>query len=186
MKILEIFVALLFANLSLIRCQECNTPIIRDIVNQDTNKRTNFLNQLGSNSIVPLLNGSEALELRHLGSSNVFPNPFFKLADSESYYITAIDLQFGDVESCQGTGNVIEIDRIRIGTSLTETDNPHVPVIYANSNDYLNLTELGDPNNGRIIRLKIPATTGNVVVYRVSIPKLIQSIFTIHISIINF
>ena len=168
MKILEIFTVLLFANLSLIKCQECNTPIIRDIVNPDTSKRTNFLNQLGD-SIVPLLNGSEALELRHLGSSNVFPNPFFKLADSESYYITAIDLQFGDVGSCQGTGDVIEIDRIRIGTSLTETSNPHVPVTYDNSNGYLNLTELGDPNNGRIIRLKIPATRGNVVIYRVSV-----------------
>ena len=169
MKILKIFFVLLFVNLSLIRCQECNAPIISVIVNPDTSKRDNFLVQLGSNSIVPLLNGSEALELRHLGSSNVFNTPLFKLSNSEDYYITAIDLQFGDVGSCQGTGDVIEIDRIRIGTSLTETSNPHVPVTYDNSNGYLNLTELGDPNNGRIIRLKIPATRGYVVIYRVSV-----------------
>ena len=147
--------------------QECNTSIIRDIVNPDTSKRTNFLSQLGG-SIVPLLNGSEAVELRHLGSSNVFNNPFFKLSDSEDYYITAIDLQFGDVGSCQGNGDVIEIDRFRIGTSLTETSNHYVRATYDNSNGYLNLTELGDPNNGRIIRLSFLATRGNVVVYRVS------------------
>ena len=108
MKILEIFVVLLFANLSLIRCQECNTAIIRDIVNTDISKRPNFLIELGDNR-VPLLNGLEALELRHSGSSNVFNTLLFKLSDSESYYITAIDLQFGDVGSCQGTGDVIEI-----------------------------------------------------------------------------
>ena len=153
---------------------QCNTPILRDIINVDRSKRTSFLNGLGTTSagrLVPLLNQSQALELRYNGNFEIFSSPVFKLDGSATleYYITAIDIQFGSERTtCRDTGEVINMETIRIGNNV---DNPAVnPVIeigYANDN-VMDLKELGINNAARIVRFKINPEKGRIISYRVS------------------
>ena len=148
--------------------QDCNTPILRDIINVDSVKKAEFINGLGTPTVgvLPLLNQSVALELRHLGNFQVFSSPVFTL--DTAYWITAIDIQFGSVGSCAGENRVLSMETVRIGgDGTTPANNPFIEIGYADNN-VMNLTELGDPNSGRIIRLKINPTDGRYIKYRVS------------------
>ena len=144
--------------------QQCNTPIIRDII-QGGNGESVFISSLVGASALPLLDGSNSVELVHgSGTSNSL---IFQLNDS--YYITAVDLQFGSTTRgvpCTQTVIVEEMTVIRIG----DGDPPTVPVQigYTNSFGRINLLELGDPNGNRIIRLKLNPTMGKFVKYVVS------------------
>ena len=147
--------------------QECNTPILRDIINVESFKKAEFINGLGTETgLVPLLNQSEALEIRHMGNFQTFNAPVFAL--DTAYWITAIDIQFGSVGSCAGDNRVLSMETVRIGGDGTiPTNNPFIEIGYADNN-VMNLTELGDPNSGRIIRLKTNPTNGRYIKYRVS------------------
>ena len=146
--------------------QGCNIPILKDIISVDPTKTTAFENGLGTSigGLVPLLNQSEALEIRHNGNYFPFSTPIFTL--DTSYWITAIDIQFGSVGSCTENGQIRTMDTIRVGDGDAFT-NPFIEIGYA-TNDTMNLTELGDPNNGRIIRLKTNPIRGSFIKFRVS------------------
>ena len=144
--------------------QQCNTPIIRDII-QGGNGEPAFIAALIGASALPLLDGSNSVDLEH--GSSPLNSPIFHLNDS--FYITAVDLQFGSTTRgvpCTQTVIVEEMTVIRIG----DGDPPTVPVQigYTNSFGRINLLELGDPNGNRIIRLKLNPTMGRFVKYVVS------------------
>ena len=145
--------------------QQCNTPIIRDVI-QGGNGESVFLSSLVGATELPLLNGSNSVELVH--GSNPSSTPIFNL--EISYYITAVDIQFGSTTGglgCnQGTLMVEEMEVILIGG----TDPPTTPIQigYTNSFNRINLLEVGDPNNNRIIRLRFNPIMGRFVKYIVS------------------
>ena len=150
---------------------QCNTPILRDIIDTDS-KRTGFLNGLGTNEgrLVPLLNQSQALELRHNGNFNPYSSPVFQLDGSLEYYITAIDIQFGNEgTTCRDTGEVINMETIRIGNDVDNpvTVNAVIQIGYANNN-VMDLIELGINNEARIVRFKINPEKGRIISYTVS------------------
>ena len=145
--------------------QQCNTSIIRDII-QGGNGKADFLASLIGANALPLLDGSNSVELVH-GSNPSSNSPIFQLNDS--FYITAVDLQFGSTSGgvpCNQNVMVEEMTVIRIG----DGDPPTVPVQigYTNSDGRINLLELGDPNDNRIIRLKLNPTMGRFIRYTVS------------------
>ena len=154
---------------------QCNTPLLRDIINTDSSKRTSFLNGLGTTNgrLVPLLNQSQALELRHRGNFETFSTPIFKLDGSTEYYITAIDIQFGNEgTTCQDTGEVINMETIRIGNNVDNpTANAVIQIGYANDN-VMDLIELGINNAARIVRFKINSEKGRIISYAVSNTRL--------------
>ena len=149
--------------------QGCNIPILRDIISINSGKTAAFEDGLGTSStdrLVPLLNQSEALKIRHLGNFETFSTPIFTL--DTSYWITAIDIQFGSVGSCTENGQIRTMETIRVGDGDPATVViPFIEIGYA-TNDIMNLTELGDPNNGRIIRLKTNPIRGSFIKFRVS------------------
>ena len=152
---------------------QCNTPILRDIINTDNSKRNDFLIALGTTSngeLVPLLNQSQALELRHKGNFETYSSPVFKLDGSTEYWITAIDIQFGNEgTTCQDTGEVINMGTIRIGNNVDNpvTVNPVIQIGYDNNN-VMDLKELGVNNEARIVRFKINPEKGRIISYTVS------------------
>ena len=149
--------------------QQCNTPIIRDFI-QGGNGKADFLVSLGEDAVLPLLNESVALELS-IGGTDSLTSPIFKL--NTSYIITAVDIQFGtDGGStiCRDTADIVDMAVIMIGDiePLTvQTANDPIQIGYGD-NDRMNLLELGDPNDDRIVRFKINPTQGRFVQYRVS------------------
>ena len=146
--------------------QQCNTPIIRDVI-QGGNGAAAFLSSLVGTDMLPLLNGSNSVELKH--GANPENSPIFNL--EISYYITAVDIQFGSTRTgglgCnQGTLMVEEMEVILIGGTDPPT-NP-IQIGYTNSFNRINLLEVGDPNNNRIIRLRFNPIMGRYVKYVVS------------------
>ena len=163
MQLIVILVLLLSVTSSY---QQCNTPIIKDII-QEGNGEAAFIASLVGASVLPLLNGMDSVELEH--GANPENSPVFKL--NASYYITAVDIQFGSTRTgwlgCyQGTLMVKEMEVIKVG----DGDPPTTPIQigYTNSNSRINLLEVGDPNNDRIIRLRFNPIMGRSVKYVVS------------------
>ena len=100
-----------------------------------------------------------------MGNFQTFNAPVFTL--DTAYWITAIDIQFGSVGSCTGDNRVLSMETVRIGgDGNNPANNPFIEIGYADNN-VMNLTELGDPNSGRIIRLKINPTNGRYIRLRV-------------------
>ena len=144
--------------------QQCNTPIIRDII-QGGNGKADFLVSLQGATALPLLNGLNSVDLLH--GSSPENSPVFHLNDS--YYITAVDIQFGSTTGGVGCAQTVMVEEMEV--ILTgDSDPPTVPVQigYTNSFGRINLLELGDPNGNRIIRLKLNPTMGKFVKYVVS------------------
>ncbi|KAI6658624.1 hypothetical protein LOD99_15422 [Oopsacas minuta] len=165
MQLLEIqrlLLLLLLSGFVTSSSQQCNTPILRDIIDGGSGEG-DFINSLGSNRVVPVLNQSEALEIRVSG----FNFPIFRL--NTNYDINAIDIQFGsEGTSCSDNGIAIEMETITIGNS-DPVDSPGTAVqIGYDDNDIMNLIELGDPNEGRIIRLRFNAARGRYIKYGIT------------------
>ena len=145
--------------------QECNTPIIRDIIQGGSGESDFLLSLLGETGI-PLINGANSVELLH-DESNPANTPVFKL--DTSYYITAVDIQFGSTTGGFGCTQSVTVEGMEV-ILIGDNDPPTTPIQigYTNSNNRINLLELGDPNNDRIIRLKLNPTLGRLVKYAVS------------------
>ena len=144
--------------------QECNTPIIRDII-QGGSGEDNFLLSLVGTDMLPLINGPDSVELLH--GSNPENTPIFKL--NTSYYISAVDIQFGSTTGGFGCTQSVTVEEMEV-IKIDNNDLPTTPIQigYTNSFNRINLLELGDPNNDRIIRLKFNLTLGRFVQYAVS------------------
>ena len=85
--------------------QECNTPLLRDVISVDSDKTRRIRQDIGDDASfitgLPLLNSTHPLTIRTTG--NAFTSPFFIIFPKDNYsphlWITGIDIQQGPAGS---------------------------------------------------------------------------------------
>ena len=83
------------------RTQECNTPLLRDVISTDADKTRRLRQDIGDDSSfitgLPLLNSTNPLTIRTTG--NAFTSPFLIIHPQDRYsphlWITGVDIQQG-------------------------------------------------------------------------------------------
>ena len=149
---------------------QCYTPLLRDVIAQDSSKLRYTLENLGESDSafirgLPTLNSSSPLTIRLPG----FTTPSLLLEERSSgsplYWITALDFQQGPAgPDCTSSAVVEEISvEVRLGGGYWAIDTPfREGRDRSNSNPTINLKKLGGSvGNGRVVRFSLQPVAGD-------------------------
>ena len=142
--------------------QECNTPLLRDVISVDATKTNRLRNDIGDVASfitgLPLLNSTHPLTIRTTG--NAFTSSFFVIHPQDSYsphlWITGMDIQQGPAGSlCTSTAVITNLAiQIKDYTGFAPLRTSFISGIRsAGSLPYYNLQRMGGTKgDGSILR----------------------------------
>ena len=162
--------------------QECNTPLLRDVISVDPAKSRTLQQDIGDMSSfitgLPLLDSSHPLTIRT--AAPVFTYPHFILAAKDSFsphfWITALDIQQGPAGSvCSSTGVIKElVIEVKEATGYSVVSTPFKAGTQArNSAPFYNWQRLGGTKgDGQTTRFSFGPIAADGLKFEVSIPVL--------------
>ena len=158
--------------------QECNTPLIRDVISIDPAKSRAMKLDIGDLSSfitgLPLLDSSHPLTIRTSGSAFTYPHFMLAAKDAFSphFWITALEIQQGPAGTvCSSTGIIKElVIEVKEATGYSAVSTPFkAGTLARNSAPYYDWQRMGGTKgDGQITRFSFGPIAGDGIRFEVS------------------